>query len=578
MIFIKSFSNYDEFKELFGMNEHGNGVKSRKNKILLSMLKNKALIHEVASAKEEYFMSSKFGRDPRRGEVRARRWVRSSSSFNTNAFLSVRTMDDLREKCYVRMRKNGAYAVELNGNTFCSNIYKTDDMRGLCEDGDTTCVRYHNVERDRIFKMKAGKFFRKLIESSPLNNIITEQVKIWLCEDFASEWQAYASSQLKNEYELHVDYNFEDIYSSRCCVGNFHSCMVDDGYDTFYEDAVDAKAAYLTNADGYIVARCIIYTNVHDENGNILRLAERQYSSDCDDSLKRQLVLALINAGKIDGYKRVGADCGAASAFVDVHGNPFPSSRFWIPCELETGDTVSYQDSFKWWNHEEQCAYNWETCDYDDTLTYTGGELEWDNHEHDCWSRWNNEWIGEDSAYYVETRGDNFYDYQVRDAYVLCRSTGEYYEESCFENDCIQVGNGDWYYAGDNAEEPGGYGIYVCPYCEEYFVKSDGYESDITGETYCCSYCRDEAEKDYKENNWYFSEYDDEYFEYSAEVVKAMLWDYCLERYVPTTISVDTFNALVDDYEATSYDDVLYIDSVGYDGEPVHLCHQTVAA
>ena len=31
-----NFNNYEEFKELFGLVKHGNGVKSRKNKILLS--------------------------------------------------------------------------------------------------------------------------------------------------------------------------------------------------------------------------------------------------------------------------------------------------------------------------------------------------------------------------------------------------------------------------------------------------------------------------------------------------------------------------------------------------------------
>ena len=35
---IKSFSNAQEFQELFGVQEHGNGVKSRKNKILHSLL------------------------------------------------------------------------------------------------------------------------------------------------------------------------------------------------------------------------------------------------------------------------------------------------------------------------------------------------------------------------------------------------------------------------------------------------------------------------------------------------------------------------------------------------------------
>lgn len=40
---IKSFSNAQEFQELFGVQEHGNGVKSRRNRILLALLKHKPL-------------------------------------------------------------------------------------------------------------------------------------------------------------------------------------------------------------------------------------------------------------------------------------------------------------------------------------------------------------------------------------------------------------------------------------------------------------------------------------------------------------------------------------------------------
>lgn len=42
-----NFNNYEEFKELFGLVKHGNGVKSRKNKILLSFIKNGKLLHDA---------------------------------------------------------------------------------------------------------------------------------------------------------------------------------------------------------------------------------------------------------------------------------------------------------------------------------------------------------------------------------------------------------------------------------------------------------------------------------------------------------------------------------------------------
>ena len=43
MLYYK-FQNYEEFKETFGLNYHSNGTKSRKNKILLSFIKNKEYV------------------------------------------------------------------------------------------------------------------------------------------------------------------------------------------------------------------------------------------------------------------------------------------------------------------------------------------------------------------------------------------------------------------------------------------------------------------------------------------------------------------------------------------------------
>ena len=54
MIYIKSFKNYDEFKQLFDVVKHGNGVVSRKNKILLACLKNRKLFHWWLGFKELY--------------------------------------------------------------------------------------------------------------------------------------------------------------------------------------------------------------------------------------------------------------------------------------------------------------------------------------------------------------------------------------------------------------------------------------------------------------------------------------------------------------------------------------------
>ena len=46
MLYYK-FKNYEEFKDMFGIVKHGNGVCSRKNKILLAYIRNKRLLHEA---------------------------------------------------------------------------------------------------------------------------------------------------------------------------------------------------------------------------------------------------------------------------------------------------------------------------------------------------------------------------------------------------------------------------------------------------------------------------------------------------------------------------------------------------
>ena len=464
------------------------------------------------------------------------------------------------------MRTNGKSEwIELNGEVFKSDLYRTDDFKGVCEDGDERSVRYYNIERERVFKMRAGKFFRKLIdENTELAALLPEAVKIWLAEDFAEEWKAYAAQFCKNNFELHVDDNFADIYDSCWLEGNFGSCMTDNKQYEYYEQSVKAKAAYLTNENGGIVARCIVFPEVHVYGTDkVLRLAERQYATDGSDQLKRQLVMAWIDAGEIDGYKRVGAGCGDNRAFVDNNGNPLESTDLWISCSLERGDTLSYQDSFRWYDINGGKAYNCSNHHYDADLSTTDGTFEQGE-----WSHYNDEYIPSDDAYYVETRDDYFWDNQVVDAEHLCH--GNYYTETCFIEDCIEIGN-TYYYAGENAEYPENYGIYRCPHCDEWFVSENGYYSDLTEEDYCCEYCRDRAEEDWKEDNWTFSHYDDEYFEDEDDVVTALEWSPRYNKYRETTIHVDTFESLCDDEEAVIFEGERYIDEIGIDGEPAHI-------
>lgn len=564
--FNRIFSNYEQFQQLFGVMEHGNGTKSRKNKILLSLLKNRELLHTMATRSECYHNESHWSE-------RKQCWYEKLTATCVNPFdvdwLSISSMASLYKALQNALFNVSSGCsrvnIEMGGDQIIvwSNKYQTDDFKGLCEDGDARSIRYYNIERGRVFKMRAGKFLRNLIEENErFDQFLPEQIKIWFCEEFAERWKAYAAQQ-SSEYELVVDDDFESIYDSSCCEGDFGSCMVDDDYWSFYRDAVSAKAASLRNKNGKIVARCIIYTDVQTESGKVLRLAERQYATDCDETLKRQLVAALVAAKEIDGYKRVGADCHSPRAFVGNDGNPLPELRFWIPCELGYEDTVSYQDSFKWYVMGEHKAYNYEV-DFSLDLAITGGELE-EDHSNEEWSSYNEEYIPSDEAYYVDTRDDYFWRNQVVRAY-RCG-----YREWCFEDDCIEIDD-DYYYAGYNAESPEDYGIYCCDKCGEWFHEDNCCHSELTGYDYCCDDCMEEAEQEYKENYWFYSEYDDEYYEDSSDVVSVMQWNVFANRYEETTIHVETLEDLFGNGEAVCIEGITYIDDIGFDGEPIHFC------
>lgn len=580
------FKNYEEFNELFGIVEHGNGVKSRKNKILLSLYKDKLYLRNHIQWKnydsaENYItkLGCRILRADKIDHVKrdrvVREWYRQHYSAPGCPDLLVGTLNYLKNILLNIMQDNlffsgpVSYSMSLNGKFFLSDKYYTDSFNGLCEDGTLNAIRYINTENDRVFKMKAGKMFNHLMDCNDVTKELPEQVRRWLSEEFVAEWVEYARENIGDtEYTLHVDDNFERIYTKSACVGNgygdysFGSCMASEGQWEFYCDAVDAKAAYLTDCDGKVVARCVVFTDVTDEDGKTWRLAERQYSAGSRPELQRQLVNALVKGGHIDGYKQVGSSCGDSRNFVDINGNALNDKHFSISCNLEPGDILSYQDSFKWYDYDDRTAYNYSVSGCDD-LAITDRRYETDEE----YSEFHEEYIPSDEAIYVESRSDWFYENEChRDP-----RDGEWY----FEEDCILIGS-RYYYAGTNAECPCDYGIYYCDRCEEYYLEEDEHYSTITEESYCSQYCMEQAEQDYKEENWEFAAWDGEYYE--QDVLDVLMWHDCYNEYREMTIYIDHFNALVADHQAVEYDGEYYIDFVNMEGEPVHLAMQEAAA
>lgn len=540
MIFIKSFKNYDEFKQLFGVVKHGNGVVSHKNKILLACLKNRKLFHWWLGFKEQD--------------------VRLPDNCD---YLRATNMDDLKNfaKHMVSVialhdpdNEDSLFILHFDKDfpyTLYSTTLRLDNLNGICTDGDSKSIRYENIERKRIFKMKAGKLISRCIEENRIpREYMPEQLKRWIGEEFARDWQVHAEQRVNNDYTLHVDDDFGAIYDSDRCLGDFGSCMTDKGHHTFYRDAIKAKAAYITDDDDMIVARCIVYTDVWDENNNHYRLAERQYSSGQDDVLKQILVDKLIKAGEIDGYKRVGASCHDNKAFVRNNGESMHDLMLYIKCNLEYNDVLSYQDSFVYYDYNDNTSCNNSSAYYDYELDSTDEYFEPDGN----YSEWNDCVIPEDDSVYDDYYEDWMYSNQSKDAIYHGRRihiNGSRIEEDyrwywsdyedaylfddecCYvekeedyrllsdceediddeyqvRNDCVWSKNHDGFIHEDNAVWSGVVGTYLdrsrdtkCPVCGEWYPEDyDGeYYSDLTGEYYCSEECADKAEAEYRKQH-----------------------------------------------------------------------------
>lgn len=468
------FNDYEGFKEIFGLREGVDGL-YRPNKILLAFLKSKEM-REYPEAWGIKNMAQLF-------------------EFVDDKMKSRKNIIDARDKLTLENKRFGwVYIGE--SMSFISDMYHSDEQYGVCEDGDKKGFRYVLIETGRVYKMKFGKMFNHLIMLTDFGAKLPEQVRLWYIEEKCRAWETYVASKVPSDYEFHIGDGEElnKIYKKDLQAGEFHSCMnsSDGMHGDFYRFSLkNVSAAYLTSKlDGSIIARCVVFNECEDlETGEIVRLAERQYSSDCSDRLKRCLVKELIERNLIDGYKRVGADCRSPHNFLSADGKDWSRRDFKIRCSLEYGDVNAYMDSFKYYNKNKGECYNDEGYSYTDELTST------DDYWNANYDDFYNEYVGEDLEM------------------VLYHGTEYSIAKSRIDNgDWVWVDSKDCYcWHGD---------VDTCPVCgKDFYSYNDGYYSDITEESYCCEYCRDDAERDYKERYWYYAEYDEEYFKDKDDII-----------------------------------------------------------
>lgn len=459
MIYLQNFKNYDEFQKLFPVVKHGNGKKSRKNKILLGCLKDRRFIRWWLQFRDEYAKHTV-------EEDKPVDILQCTDMEQLKSFIKILLCKYVSLDEYWSRRDFPLHKSILAKDWIMYSCRYQADNNGLCADGDTKCVRYENLKTNRIFKMKAGKFITECMQDYFASSILPEQAKRWVGEEFAKDWEAYAKEKIGNADNLTLcvgstTEDFEEIYNGELCVGDFGSCMEDEDQFYFYVNAVDASAACLKDADDNIVARCVIFDEVRDEDGNTWRLAERQYATDGQDVLKQILVNKLIAAGRIDGYKKVGVNCHDNRNFISVSGESLSGKKFRIDCNLDDGDTLSYQDSFKYYDYNNRIAYNYQEEGCTDELDTTGGTFE-SSHSDEEWSEIEGEYIPVDEAEwdeyhesYVSIDNSSYAIYQGRTIRLSDYRTGDFHwsdYEDCYihKNECLYVERHHDYFLNEN--------------------------------------------------------------------------------------------------------------------------------
>lgn len=321
-----------ELKSIIGLRKTEDGQKVRMNNIALQELKH------LLSSKEERIAN-------------LRKEIVSAYFGGANY-----TNDELlRQAISAMMHKDyGSINLKGIGIRFPLGGYMTDYLDGLCMDGDTNCIRL--VKDDgKVIKKKIGKVLREYLEPK---EALCGAAKTYICEYVAQQWKAYASEhQYEGKYRLVVDKDFDAIYSSNKRVGDFHSCMTNMSCVEFYNE-VDAYAASLRDENDMIVARCVVFNEVYDLDGNKYRYAERQYSTNQNLTLQQLLVNMLYKEGYIDINKQVGASCSDSNNVVDKDGNSMRDIVLYIEHRFDSGDKCPYMDGFAYYDEDDERMYN----------------------------------------------------------------------------------------------------------------------------------------------------------------------------------------------------------------------------
>lgn len=244
------------------------------------------------------------------------------------------------------------------------SIYLPDSFNLKVLQRDNPCSMKLLKEGRHVIHMKPSKLVHKIL--SNLNALINESIMIYigeLCQ------YSYESSYIEPR-KIHTSQDFSIIYGPQ--EYDLHSCMVEAEKESFYECNVDATAAYFVDADQNVIARCVIWNKVYDENGKQYKYADRIYG--IDEATKKEFYDALICFG-VDLIKDFNAGTSNENAIVDPNTGYTFGGRLRTMCTgLQSGDPVPYLDTFPW--YKDEWIYNYPVEGYTNHFKSTSGYYE----------------------------------------------------------------------------------------------------------------------------------------------------------------------------------------------------------
>jgi hypothetical protein len=159
---------------------------------------------------------------------------------------------------------------------------------------------------------------------------------------------------------------------------------------------------------------------------------------------------------------------------------------------------------------------------------------------------------------------DDYHEYYCHETTTVYVNNSEYYCNVNDLDDFIWIESLDEYHHKDD--------VGTCPVCGRYFVLADRSVSEITEECYCKNECQNKAEYDYKKEHWFYSEFDDEFYENADDVMKINQWNGFGLSYHEITASHVTVNEMLDVRRWFKFGGIVFTDIDEETGLPFGYC------